>query len=150
MRYMLIAGLLMSINLHAGKRIQSDDEQKKEIKKHAIELTSDLQSRISLTNMQCSAIQKILIDYLTNVSIIEFTQRAGAREKTYDVKSDPPSDLQDLNISYDDNSLEELRNADNDANSKLDNIIMDAQRGKWTSLKDSWWSKVIAAQYEDN
>ena len=150
MRYVLILGIIMSFNLRAANRLNLDDEQKRIIEKQAVELASDLQSRISLTNSQISAIEKILVDYLTNVSIIEFTQRAGAREKTYDVKSDPPSDLQDLNLTYDDNSLTDLRNADNEANSKIDNVILDSQREKWTSLKDSWWSNVIAKQYEDN
>ena len=158
-RNIFLLGLIISLmspiylfsknNINLDKRSNSDDDQKKLIEKKAIDLASDLQSRMHFTNIQTSEVKTILINYFTNVSIIQFTQRAGAREKTYDVKSDPPSDLQDLNLSYDDNSLEDLRNADNEANSKLNSIISTSQISKWNDVKDSWWSKVIAVQYED-
>jgi hypothetical protein len=160
MRNMLIMGLMMILlsssylfsksNVNAYKIIYNDDDQKKIIEKKAIDLAEELQSKIHLTDIQTSEVKTILINYLTNVSIIQFTQRAGAREKTYDVKSDPPSDLQDLALSYDDNSIEDLRNADNDASSKLNNIISTYQMANWNAVKDSWWSKVIAFQYEEN
>ena len=136
--------------LIANQRTNSDDEQKARINSKAAELANDLQSIVQLTDIQASEVKATLINYLTNVSIIQFTQRAGAREKTYDVKSDPPSDLQDLNLNYDDNSLENLRAADNEATAKLNNIISTSQITKWNDVKDSWWSKVIAVQYEDN
>ena|ERR1035437_2792270 len=158
-RNIFLLGLIISLmspiylfsknNINLDKRSNSDDDQKKLIEKKATDLASDLQSRMHFTNIQTSEVKTILINYFTNVSIIQFTQRAGAREKTYDVKSDPPSDLQDLNLSYDDNSLEDLRNADNEANSKLNSIISTSQISKWNDVKDSWWSKVIAVQYED-
>jgi hypothetical protein len=160
MRNMLIMGLMMILmssssifakyNLNAYKSINNDDDQKKIIEKKATDLAEELQSKIHLTDIQTSEVKIILINYLTNVSIIQFTQRAGAREKTYDVKSDPPSDLQDLALSYDDNSILDLRNADNDATSKLNDIISTYQMTDWNSVKDSWWSKVIAFQYEEN
>jgi len=136
--------------LITNQRTNSDDEQKARINSKAAELANDLQSIVQLTDIQASEVKATLINYLTNVSIIQFTQRAGAREKTYDVKSDPPSDLQDLNLNYDDNSLENLRAADNEATAKLNNIISTSQITKWNDVKDSWWSKVIAVQYEDN
>jgi hypothetical protein len=158
-RNVFLLGLIISLmspiylfsknNINLDKRSNSDDDQKKLIEKKATDLASDLQSRMHFTNIQASEVKTILINYFTNVSIIQFTQRAGAREKTYDVKSDPPSDLQDLNLNYDDNSLEDLRNADNEANSKLNSIISTSQISKWNDVKDSWWSKVIAVQYED-
>ncbi len=131
-------------------RINSDDEQKKLIEEKAALLTSDLQSKIDLNDNQVSEVKTILTDYLTNVSLIHFTQRAGAREKTYDVKADPPSDLQDLNLNNEDNSLDDLKNADTEASSKLDNIITEAQKNKWKDVKDSWWNRVIAVQYTEN
>src|ERR1035437_2477613 len=159
MRNMLIAALMMILmsssyifsksDLNANKSSNLDDDQKKIIEKKAYDLAEELQSKIHLTDIQTPEVKTILINYLTNVSIIQFTQRAGAREKTYDVKSDPPSDLQDLALSYDDNSIADLRNADNEANSKLNSIISTSQISKWNDVKDSWWSKVIAVQYED-
>jgi hypothetical protein len=159
-RNILIAGLFIILMVSANtfsrndlstiKSMNSDDELKKSIEKKATELSSDLKSRINLTDNQASAIRTTLIEYLTNVSIIQFTQRAGAREKTYDVKSEPPSDLQDLNLNYDEYSLDDLRNADIETNKKLENIIPDAQKAKWNDVKDFWWSKVIAVQYEED
>ena len=142
-----IITLLTTVNIFSKNNL-NDDEQKAVIESKAGELATDLQSRINLTDNQFAQVKATLVEYLTNVSIIQFTQRAGAREKTYDVKADPPSDLQDLNLNYDDNSLQDLRNADNEASSRLDNII--SNKDKWKEVKDSWWSKVIAAQYEEN
>ena len=147
---MISANIFSRNNLNTIKSMNSDDELKKSIEKKATQLSSDLKSRISLNDNQTSEIKTTLIEYFTNVSIIQFTQRAGAREKTYDVKSDPSSDLQDLNLSYDEFSLDDLRNADTQTNKKLESIIPDAQKGKWNDVKDFWWSKVIAVQYEED
>jgi hypothetical protein len=149
-RNMIIFGfiltLLTTVNIYS-MRIKTNDEQKAAIESKAGELATELQSKVGLSGSQFTGVKEVLVNYLTNVSIIQFTQRAGAREKTYDVKSDPPSDLQDLNLNYEDNTLDDLRNADKEANSKLDNIL--SNKDKWKDIKDLWWSKVIEAQYEE-
>ncbi len=116
------------------------DDQKSMIEKRATDLTSDLQSKVNLTDSQVSAVKSDLIDYFTKVSVIQSSQRAGLKEKS-------PSDS---SMSMSSNNSDELKNADTDASSKIESLITDDQKSKWSDIKDTWWSEVKSVAYNNS
>jgi len=106
------------------------------IEKRASDLTSDLQSKVNLTDSQVSAVKSDLIDYMTKVTTIQNSQRAGLKEKM-------PSDTSSMSGSSSDNGYSmQIKNAETDASSKIESVITDDQRSKWSEVRDSWWGEV--------
>jgi hypothetical protein len=117
------------------------DDMKSMIEKRASDLTSDLQSKVNLTDSQVSAVKSNLIDYMTKVATIQNSQRAGLKEKS-------PSDSSST-MSNTDNSPD-LKNADSDASLKIESLITEDQKSKWSDIKDSWWSEVKSVAYNNS
>jgi hypothetical protein len=122
----------------------SGDDMKSMMEKRAADLTSDLQSKVNLTDSQVSDVKAGLIDYMTKVSIILTSQRAGLKEMS------PMDTSYTMDNSSDKNYTEELKNADADANKTIESVITDDQKTKWSSVKDSWWTEVKAVVYNNS
>ena len=119
------------------------DDMKNMIEKRASDLTSDLQTKVNLTDSQVSAVKSDLIDYMTKVATLQNSQRAGLKEKS-------PMDSSS-NMSNSDNSTsQELKNADSDASLKIESLITEDQKSKWSDIKDSWWGEVKSVAYNNS
>jgi len=119
------------------------DDMKSMIEKRASDLTSDLQSKVNLTDNQVSAVKSDLIDYMTKVSVIQTSQKAGLKEKS------ATDTLSDMSNSPDNSTSQDLKSADDDAALKIESVITADQKSKWSDIKDSWWNEVKSVAYNN-
>ena len=139
----------MNMDSTTTKSGMSDDEMKSQIEKRASDLTSDLQSKVGLNEMQVSTVKSNLIDYMTKIATLQATQRAGLKESP-PIGSNPPSPSMPNSDIAPTGVTDEMKSADSDASLKIESVITEYQKEKWSNIKDTWWGEVKSVVYNNS
>ena len=138
-------------NSMQDKTNTNTDDLKKIIGQKANNFSSDLRSRLNLTESQKRYIYNILVDYYTKETGNQTSQRAALRESKQSLNQETDLSMQKgTNMGAGNNNGDKLRNANIEANTKIESILDNSQRNNWTEVKDSWWGKVKTELYEWN
>jgi|ERR1035437_488002 hypothetical protein len=158
--HVMIFFIISSVNIlsqdNTNNRMQektntNTDDLKKIIGQKANNFSSDLRSRLNLTESQKRYIYNILVDYYTKETGNQTSQRVALRESKQSLNQETDLSMQKgTNMGAGNNNGDKLRNANIEANTKIESILDNAQRNNWTEVKDSWWGKVKTELYEGN
>src|ERR1035437_2756697 len=115
----------------------STNDLEKKIEQNANYYTSNLRTKLNLTNSQMRYIYDILLDYYLKGTGNQTSQSAALRESKGLFKLETEPFMQNRNNM----------DAISKTNMKIENIIDNEQKSKWTEIKDSWWINVKTELY---
>jgi hypothetical protein len=147
--YVVIFSIISAINIlpqdNTNNRMQdktngSNNDLEKKIEQNANYYTSNLKTRLNLTDSQMRYIYDILLNYYLMGTGNQTSQRAALRESMGSFKLETEPFIQNRNDI----------DASSKANNKIENIIDNEQKNKWMEIKDTWWVNVKTELYEGN
>ena len=136
-------------NMMQDKTNGSTNDLEKKIEKNANYYSSDLKTKLNLTDSQMRYIYDIMLDYYLNRTGYQTSQRAALRESKESFKPETEPLKQNMNnIDASDNNTDLYLDASSKANKKIENILDNEQKNKWRKVNDSWWVNVKTELYE--
>ena len=144
--YVVIFFIILAINIlpqdntnnwMQDKTNGSTNDLEKKIEQNANYYTSNLRTKLNLTNSQMRYIYDILLDYYLKGTGNQTSQSAALRESKGLFKLETEPFMQNRNNM----------DAISKTNMKIENIIDNEQKSKWTEIKDSWWINVKTELY---
>jgi len=127
----------------------TNNDIEKKIEQNANYYTSDLKTKLNLTDSQMRYMYNILLDYYLNETGNQTSQRAALRESKESYKPETEQLKQNgNNMDESGNNTDLYSDAGSKANKKIENIIDSEQKEKWIEIKDSWWEGLKTELYK--
>jgi hypothetical protein len=155
--YAVIFFIISSINIFPQdntnnwmkeKTNRTTNDLEKMIEQNANYYSSNLKTRLNLTDSQMRCIYDIMLDYYLNEPGNQTSQRAALRESKQSSKIEMDPIYDRTNMETSDNNTDQIRNTSSEANKKIENILDNQQMDKWIGIKDSWWVNVKTELYD--